>query len=94
MYIEAEDALDVTYDFSSDSDLDASVDDDEEDWEDSYERMVQEEHFQPGQPSTGIVVVSPTDLDISLEVLGSAVRRGERVTRYLIRIEAESTDDR
>lgn len=63
------------------------------DWENSYEWLLEEEHNQqPGQPS-GLVVISPSNLNVSLEVLGDAVRSGESVTRYFVRIEAENRDD-
>lgn len=112
------DALDVTSEFSSDSDFVPSVDsdddldddlisvattaslarddedealDDEWDEEPSYEWMLDDEFYQPGQPS-GMVIVSPNELEVSLEVMGGAFREGRRVTRYFVRIDENRRD--
>lgn len=69
-----------------------SSSEDEQEWEESYEWLLDEEFYQPGQAS-GIVIASPNQLDVSLQVLGDAVRNGQHVTRYFIRIDEMSHDD-
>lgn len=69
----------------------SSSEDEEEDSNESYEWLPTEELYQPGQAS-GIVIASPNELDINLEVLGDTVRNGEIVTRYFIRIEERKYD--
>lgn len=49
------------------------------------EWMLQDAYYHPGEPS-GLVIMSPNELEVIVEVLGDAVVQGQRVTRYFLRI--------